>query len=119
MDSKELPWALETFHLNKITTQSKRSDRAQNARSAALNVIRNRKGHTPHIVVITAEPLPSQLASLAIGTGDIDCVYRAFLEELLKSGTKFGSDDSAELLEMMSQGQRLRDISDLPVDLVI
>ena len=96
-----------------------RSDRAQNARSEALNVIRNRKGHTPHIAVITAEPLPSRLASLALGTGDIDCVYHAFLEELLKSVSKFGSDDSAELLEMMIQGQRLRDISDLPLDLVI
>lgn len=96
-----------------------RSDRAQNARSEALNVIRNRKGHTPHIVVITAEPLPSRLASIALGTGDIDCVYHAFLKELLISVEKYGSDDSAELLKMMIQGQRLRDISDLPLDLVM
>ena len=39
--------------------QSKRSDKAQNARSEALKVIRNRKEHTPHIAVITTEPLPS------------------------------------------------------------
>lgn len=44
-----------------------RSDRAQNSRTEALNLIRNRKGHLPHIVVVTAEPLPSRLASLALG----------------------------------------------------
>lgn len=52
-----------------------RSDRAQNARSEALNLIRNRKGRVPHIVAVTAEPLPSRIASLALGTSDLDCVY--------------------------------------------
>ncbi|EMU6176122.1 restriction endonuclease, partial [Escherichia coli] len=52
-----------------------RSDRAQNARSEALNLIRNRKGNLPHVMVVTAEPTPSRLASIALGTGDIDCVY--------------------------------------------
>jgi len=51
-----------------------RSDRSQNTRTEALNLIRNRKGKTPHIVCVTAEPMPTRLASLAIGTGDIDCV---------------------------------------------
>ena len=49
-----------------------RSDRAQNARSEALNLMRNRKGHLPNIMVVTAEPTPSRLASIALGTGDID-----------------------------------------------
>jgi len=44
-----------------------RSDRAQNARSEALNLMRNRKGHLPHIMVVTAEPTPSRLASIALG----------------------------------------------------
>jgi acetylornithine deacetylase/succinyl-diaminopimelate desuccinylase-like protein len=43
-------------------------------RSTGLNLIRNRKGHTPHIAAMTAEPLPTRLASLALGTGDLDCV---------------------------------------------
>lgn len=60
-----------------------RSDRAQNSRTEALNLIRNRKGHLPHIVVVTGEPLPSRLASLALGTGDLDCVYHFALYELL------------------------------------
>lgn len=57
-----------------------RSDRAQNARSEALNLIRNRKGKLPHIAVVTAEPMTSRIASLALGTGDIDCVYHIALD---------------------------------------
>ena len=34
-----------------------RSDRAQYSRTEALNLIRNRKGRLPHIVVVTGEPL--------------------------------------------------------------
>jgi hypothetical protein len=51
-----------------------RNDRAQNARSEGLILVRNRKGRLPHIVVVTAEPFPPRLASLALGTGDLDCV---------------------------------------------
>ena len=60
-----------------------RSDRAQNARSEALNLVRNRKGRLPHVVVVTGEPTPSRIASIALGTGDIDCVYHFALPELL------------------------------------
>jgi len=49
-----------------------RSDRSQNARTEGLNLIRSRKGHTPHIAIITAEPYPQRISSLALGTGDID-----------------------------------------------
>ena len=45
-----------------------RSDRSQNSRTEALNLIRNRKGPLPHIVVVTAEPMPSRIASIALGT---------------------------------------------------
>jgi len=96
-----------------------RSDRAQNARSEALNLIRNRKGRVPHIAVMTAEPLPSRLSSLALGTGDIDCVYHFALPELKKAVEALGNDDSRELLSIMIEGKRLRDISDLPLDLAI
>lgn len=96
-----------------------RSDRAQNARSEALNLIRNRKGRAPHIAVVTAEPLPSRIASVALGTGDIDCVYHFALTELREAVAAEGHGDSSELLEMMIHGKRLRDISDLPLDLAI
>lgn len=51
-----------------------RSDRGQNARTEALNLIRNRKGQLPHVAAVTAEPLPTRIASLALGAGDLDCV---------------------------------------------
>ena len=96
-----------------------RSDRAQNARSEALNLIRNRKGPLPHIMVVTAEPTPSRLASIALGTGDIDCVYHFALYELQACLKTLGMDDAADLLDVMVNGRRLKDISDLPLDLAI
>lgn len=97
-----------------------RSDRAQNTRTEALNVIRNRKGGTPRIVVVTMEPLPSRLASIAMGTGDIDCCYHAALEELLHAASLMGDGGSEkDILKMLIEGQRLRDISDLPFDMAI
>jgi len=107
------------FHASISCKFTMRSDRAQNSRSEALNLIRNRKGRTPHIVVVTAEPLPSRLASLALGTGDLDCVYHIALPELEKAVNEKGSADSRECLQIMIDGKRLRDISDLPLDLAI
>ena len=94
-----------------------RSDRSQNARTEGLNLVRNRKGRTPHIVVVVGEPLPGRIASLAYGTGDIDCVYHFALRELMEAAS--GSDSDSELLETLVAGRRLRDISDLPFDLAI
>ena len=96
-----------------------RSDRVQNARSEALNLIRNRKGRLPHVMVVTGEPLPSRLSAIALGTGDIDCVYHFALPELLSTAKDLGNDDTQELLTIMVQGKRLKDISDLPLDLAI
>ncbi len=96
-----------------------RSDRAQNSRTEALNLIRNRKGHLPHIIVVTAEPMPNRLASLALGTGDIDCVYHFALYELVRAVEEAGSEDAVEMLETLVQGKRLKDISDLPLDLAV
>ncbi|MGO9613051.1 MAG: NgoMIV family type II restriction endonuclease [Dissulfurispiraceae bacterium] len=96
-----------------------RSDRSQNSRSEALNLIRNRKGHLPHIVVVTGEPLPSRLASIALGTGDIDCVYHFALDELLSAVKLSQAEDALELLHVMMEGKRLKDISDLPLDLAV
>lgn len=96
-----------------------RSDRAQNSRTEALNLIRNRKGHLPHIVVVTAEPLPNRIASLALGTGDIDCLYHFALDELIQAVNEVGSEESQEILDTLISGKRLKDISDLPLDLTI
>lgn len=96
-----------------------RSDRAQNARSEGLNLVRNRKGRLPHVVVVTAEPTPSRLASIALGTGDIDCVYHFALYELRETLQRLHYDDAVDLLDVMVNGNRLKDISDLPLDLAI
>lgn len=96
-----------------------RSDRAQNARSEALNLVRNRKGRLPHVVVVTAEPTPSRLASIALGTGDIDCVYHFALYELQETLKTLNMVDAADMLQIMVDGKRLKDISDLPLDLAI
>ncbi len=96
-----------------------KSDRIQNTRTEALNLIRNRKGNTPHIVCVTFEPQPGRLASLALGTGDLDCMYHAALFELMEAIAESGRTDQADLIEQLVQGRRLRDITDLPMDLAV
>lgn len=111
------------LHASVSAKWTMRSDRAQNSRTEALNLIRNRKGSLPHIMVVTNEPLPSRLASLALGTGDIDCLYHCALYELLEAvrryGEENGRDDMVESLENLVEGKRLKDISDLPLDLSV
>ena len=96
-----------------------RSDRSQNTRTEALNLIRNRKGHLPHVLAVTAEPTASRLSSLALGTGDLDCVYHFALYELLASTKELGYKDAYDELRIMVDGKRLRDITDLPFDLAL
>ena len=110
---------LPILHASISAKWTMRSDRAQNSRTEALGLVRNRKGHLPHIVVVTGEPMPGRLASLALGTGDIDCMYHFALYELIEAVDKSGAEDSKELLDVLIKGKRLKDISDLPLDLVV
>jgi hypothetical protein len=106
------------LHASISVKWSIRSDRGQNSRTEALNLIRNRKGQTPRIMVVTFEPLPNRIASIAMGTGDVDCTYHAALDELLEATREADvSGAQLEFLETLIDGQRLRDISDLPLDL--
>ncbi len=118
-DIREKNGGLPILHASISAKWTMRSDRAQNSRTEALNLIRNRKGHLPHIVVVTGEPLPSRLASLALGTGDIDCMYHFALYELVEAVKDTGAEDSIEMLESLIEGKRLKDISDLPLDLSV
>jgi hypothetical protein len=95
-----------------------RSDRSQNARTEGLNLIRNHKGHTPHVAVVTAEPMPTRIAPIALGTGDIDCVYHFCLYELLEVVRATQNEALIDSLEIMVDGNRLRDVADLPFDLM-
>lgn len=96
-----------------------RSDRAQNVRTEALNLIRNRKGHVPRIVAVVFEPLPSRLVSIAIGTGDLDCTYHVALNELRTSLEELESVEQLEILDDLIAGKRIRDVADLPMDLAL
>lgn len=110
---------LPILHASISAKWTMRSDRAQNSRTEALGLIRNRKGHLPHIVVITGEPLPSRLASLALGAGDIDCLYHFALYESTEAVRDIGAEDALEMLNILIDGKGLKDISDLPLDLSV
>jgi hypothetical protein len=84
-----------------------------------LNLIRNRKGKTPHICIITAKPLPQRIASVALGRGDIDCVYHIALRELQAAVQNLNNEAVTEMLDILVIEKRLRDIADLPFDLII
>lgn len=116
---RDMNGGLPLLHASISCKWTIRSDRVQNARSEALNLIRNRKGRLPHVVVVTGEPLPSRLSAIALGTGDIDCVYHFALPELVESVRHLGLEDTLESLNIMIRGKRLKDISDLPLDLAI
>ncbi len=118
-DLRKSNGGLPILHASISAKWTMRSDRAQNSRTEALGLIRNRKGRLPHIVVVTGEPLPSRLASLALGTGDIDCMYHFALYELVEAVNDSEQEDSIELIRSLIEGKRLKDISDLPLDLCV
>lgn len=118
-DLRKKNGGLPILHASVSAKWTMRSDRAQNSRTEALNLIRNRKGNLPHIVVVTGEPMPARIASLALGTGDIDCVYHFALYELVDAVKEIAAEDALEMLNVLIEGKRLKDISDLPMDLAI
>lgn len=83
-----------------------RSDRVQNIRHEGVVLTRHRRGRQPHIVAVTAEPLPSRLAAIARGTGELDCVYHIALTQL-RSACTAGSESELILTELIEQ-DRLR-----------
>ena len=119
-DLRKKNGGLPILHASISAKWTIRSDRAQNSRTEALGLVRNRKGRLPHIVVVTAEPLPSRLASIAMGTGDIDCVYHFALPELVQQVNSIEyAEDAREMLKILIDGKRLKDIGDLPLELAV
>jgi hypothetical protein len=123
--SEVLPSAFPLLHASISCKWTMRRDRAQNTRLEALNLVRNRNGRLPHVVAVTMEPTAGTLGSLARGTGDIDCVYHGALYELLDEADALANAHggawvrAADSLHEMTDGRRLRDISDLPLDLLL
>lgn len=92
-----------------------RSDRVQNIRHESVLLTRLRRGRQPHIVSVTAEPLPTRLAAIARGTGEVDAVYHATLGPLVQATEHVGTAEQQEVLAEMVDQRRLFDLSDLPV----
>lgn len=119
LDDAQLSKNHPLLHASVSCKITMRSDRAQNTRTEALNLIRNRKGRAPAIVAVTAEPLPTRLSSLALGTGDVDFVYHAALPELREALTAAANEDQLDMLNTLVEGRRIRDVADLVLDLLI
>jgi NgoMIV restriction enzyme len=73
-----------------------RSDRVQNIRHECLQMIRHRRGRQPHLVTVTAEPLPSRLASIARGTGEVDAVYHVAYDAMAASVAQNANPDQRD-----------------------
>ncbi|MBT5774283.1 MAG: restriction endonuclease [Dehalococcoidia bacterium] len=85
-----------------------RSDRVQNIRHEGVILTRHRRGRQPHIVVVTAEPLPTRIASIARGTGEVDAVYHVALAELLDATELVGTPlQKRTLAELVDQNRLL------------
>ncbi|QLJ00193.1 restriction endonuclease [Streptomyces sp. NEAU-sy36] len=102
-----------------------RSDRAQNVRHEFNSLIRSRRGRAPHLVAVTAEPLPSRLSALTQGMGEIDAVYHVAYELLREAVSEYtplsprrGEKSQREHLDAMIKTGRLRDYRDLVDDIL-
>jgi hypothetical protein len=82
-----------------------RSDRVQNIRHECLQMIRHRRGRQPHLVTVTAEPLPSRLASIARGTGEVDAVYHIAYDAMAASVVANANPEQADAWREVT-GQR-------------
>jgi hypothetical protein len=84
-----------------------RSDRVQNIRHECLQMIRHRRGRQPHLVTVTAEPLPTRLASIARGTGEVDAVYHVAYDALALSVAKYANADQKDAWTEVAGQRRL------------
>jgi len=96
-----------------------RSDRVQGVRYEGAMLARHRRGRQPHFVLVTAEPLPTRLASIARGTGDVDAVYHVALEELGRAVARVGTSEQQRTLGELVSQRRLLDFNDLAHQLAI
>lgn len=94
-----------------------RSDRVQNVRHEFNQMIRHRRGRQPHLVTVTAEPLPTRLASIARGTGEVDATYHIAFDELqLAVDASHNIGQQRAWAEVVGQG-RLKSFDELAGDL--
>lgn len=95
-----------------------RSDRVQNIRHEYNQLIRHRRERLPHLMTVTAEPLPTRLASIARGTGEVDATYHIAFDSLaqaikvLRVAERLSSEQSDAWDEVVALG-RIRPYSEL------
>ncbi len=109
-DTEELP----LLHASVSCKFTIRSDRVQNIRHEGVLLTRHRRGRQPHIVAVTSEPLPSQLAAIARGTGEVDEVYHVALDALLAATDSVGKSTQRDTLAELVDQRRLLDLKELP-----
>ncbi len=96
-----------------------RSDRVQNIRHEGVILTRHRRGRQPHIVTVTVEPLPSRIAAIARGTGEVDAVYHAAFEELKEATRIAGTEEQQRVLDELVRQDRLKDLVELAAVLTL
>jgi NgoMIV restriction enzyme len=84
-----------------------RSDRVQNIRHEGVILTRSRRGRQPHVVTVTAEPLPSRLAAIARGTGEVDAVYHVAMDELVRATDAVGTAEQRMVIDELITQNRL------------
>ncbi|KAB2371563.1 restriction endonuclease [Actinomadura montaniterrae] len=77
-----------------------RSDRVQNIRHENNQMIRHRRERLPHLVSVTAEPLPSRLVAIARGTGEVDAVYHIAYGALATAVTELGASGKIQAAQV-------------------
>lgn len=96
-----------------------RSDRVQNIRHEGIILTRHRRGRQPHVVTVTTEPLPSRLAAIARGTGEVDAVYHVFYDELVAAAEVVGSPEQRDILYELTEQRRLFPMEELVRSLTV
>jgi NgoMIV restriction enzyme len=96
-----------------------RSDRVQNVRHEFATLVRNRRGRLPHLVLVTAEPLPSRLISIARGTGEVDTVYHLLHDELAAAVAKVATRTQQEHWDELIEQRRIKPYAALARDLTL
>ena len=76
-------------------------------------MIRHRRGRQPHLVTVTAGPLPSRLASIARGIGQVDAVYHIAFDALDASVAAHANAAQTEAWHECVQQKRLLPHEDL------
>lgn len=110
-----LDWSEVTLlHAAVECKRTLRSDRAANAMTGALFLQQTCSGRAPHFAVVTAEPLPTRLASTCQSAGFVDHCFHIDLKGLTRAVHKVGTQNQRETLDDLIDRRRLLDIEELP-----